>query len=98
MWSTEGHLLAEWVRDETSRVWGHLSVLAVASDGRLASTPLLTPTAAKRGFNLATNRVAWVAPREDSLNGELRLRFWGAAGVHDVRVNPLNTTGVVAAF
>jgi hypothetical protein len=98
MWSADGHLLAEWVRDETSRVWGRLSVLAVAGDGRLAATPLLNPTAAKRGFNLATNRVAWVAPREDSVNGELRLRVWGATGVRDVRVRPLDSTGVVAAF
>ena len=98
MWSSDGRLLAEWVRDENSRIWGRLSVLAVTSDGRLAPGPLLMPTAAKRGFNLATNRVAWVAPREDALNGELRLRVWGAAGVHDVRVKPLDSTGVVAAF
>ena len=97
MWSSDGRLLAEWIGDDSDNVWGNLSVIAVANDGTLGSA-LLTPTAAKRGFNLSSNRVAWVAPRDDSATGELRLRVWGAAGVHDVRVKPLDTTGVVAAF
>ena len=97
MWSSDGRLLAEWVSDQGGDVWGRLSVMAVTNEGTVGST-LLTPTTAKRGFNLASNRVAWVAPREDSSTGELRLRVWGAAGVHDVRVKPLDSTGVVAAF
>ncbi len=97
MWSPDGRLLAEWVGDEPNGDWGRLSVVSVARDGALGS-PLLSPTAAKRGFNLTPNRVAWVAPRDNFASGELRLRVWGAAGVHDVRVKPLDSTGVVAAF
>jgi hypothetical protein len=97
MWSADGQLLAEWVGDSQTNDWGKLSVMSVANDGTLGSTVLM-PTAAKRGFNLSSNRIAWVAPRDDSANGELRLRVWGEAGVHDVRVKPLDTTGVVAAF
>jgi len=97
LWSSDGRLLAEWVGDEPNADWGSLSVVSVARDGALGS-PLLSPTAAKRGFNLTPNRVAWVAPRDNFSSGELRLRVWGAAGVHDVRVKPLDSTGVVAAF
>jgi hypothetical protein len=97
MWSPDGRLLAEWVGDEPNGDWGRLSVVSVARDGALGS-PLLSPTIAKRGFNLTPNRVAWVAPRDNLAAGELRLRVWGAAGVHDVRVKPLDSTGVVAAF
>jgi hypothetical protein len=98
MWSGDGRLLAQWIADGNSAVWGRLSVLAVGQDGDLLGPAVLTPTAAKRGFNLASNRIAWVAPADDSASGELRLRVWGSAGVHDVHVKPVESTGVVAAF
>jgi hypothetical protein len=97
-WSADGRMLAQWIADESSKVWGRLSVIAIGQDGGLLAPAILTPTAAKRGFNLASNRVAWVAPSEDSLSGDLRLRVWGAAGFHDVHVKPTDSAGVVAAF
>ena len=98
MWSDDGSLLAQWISDGSDQEWGRLSLLAVDGAGDFAATPLLASTLAKRGFNLAANRIAWVAPTADSPSGELRLRVWGATGVHDVHVKPLDSTGVVAAF
>jgi hypothetical protein len=98
LWSADGRQLGEWTSDSAGSVWGQLTVLAVGTDGRLAGTPMLAATPATRGFNLTTNRVAWVAPLVGQRAGELRLRVWGPAGAHDVRVRPLDSTGVVAAF
>ena len=100
MWSADGKLLGQWIRDEAVGLWGQLSVMAVADDGRLdAATPILAATAARRGFNLEAGRVAWVAPSASAPSGELRVRVWGGAeGVRDVRVNTSQAVGVLAAF
>lgn len=101
LWSADGRVLGLWLGDiSPTTVWGHLTVLSVDLQGRLdRATPILGSTLAKRGFNLGTNRVAWVAPlREGAPSGELRLRMWNGDVVNDVRVKPLESTGVVAAF
>lgn len=100
LWSIDGRVLGLWIGDvAAATAWGHLSVLSVDLQGNLDRvTPILGSTLAKRGFNLGTNRVAWVAPLEGAPSGELRLRMWTGGVVSDVRVKPLESTGVVAAF
>jgi WD40-like Beta Propeller Repeat len=100
LWSIDGRVLGLWIGDVApATAWGHLSVLSVDLQGSLDRvTPILGSTLAKRGFNLGTNRVAWVAPLEGAPSGELRLRMWTGGVVSDVRVKPLESTGVVAAF
>jgi hypothetical protein len=100
LWSIDGRVLGLWIGDvDPTTAWGHLSVLSVDLQGSLdRAMPILGSTLAKRGFNLGTNRVAWVAPLEGAPSGELRLRMWSGGVVSDVRVKPLESTGVVAAF
>jgi len=38
---------------------------------------------------MSTDRVAWIAPSDGSVDGELRVRTWGAQGSGDLRI-PLN--------
>jgi hypothetical protein len=47
---------------------------------------------------MSTDRVAWIAPSDGSVDGELRVRTWGAQGSGDLRI-PLNENdGGVPAF
>jgi hypothetical protein len=99
LWADDTSVLGVWIGDFEGTVWGHLTVLSVDPQGRLdLLTPVVGTTLAKRGFNLGSNRVAWVAPRDGAVSGELRLHMWSGDVVRDVRVRPLESTGVVAAF
>ena len=99
MWSADARTLGLWIGDVPSTVWGHLTVLSLDLQGRLDhESAILGSTLAKRGFTLGSNRVAWVAPLGSSPSGELRLRMWNGDSVREVRVRPVQSTGVVAAF
>lgn len=98
-WSADGRLLGQWIGDVPASVWGHLSVLSIDIQGRLDhEQPILESTLARRGFNLESNRIAWVAPLVGARSGELRVRLWDGDGVRDVHMQPAESAGVVAAF
>ena len=54
-------------------------------------------TLARRGFSLGQNRVAWVGPSEDNIDGELRIRTWGSDGVGGLRLKAPGQEEVVPA-
>jgi len=82
-WSADGALFGYWVADAPGASWGQLVVVAVEPlTGNLApeSEPLLPPTLARRSFTLGVNSVAWVAPVDGQVDGEVRIRTWGPGG------------------
>ena len=87
-WSPDSRVLGVWVADVDGSSWGRLSVLPVEPDTRrvLRSEPLLETTLARRGFSLGSDRVAWVAPTDANVDGELRIRAWTDDGVGGLRV------------
>jgi hypothetical protein len=99
-WSSNGQVLGIWVADVRGSSWGKLVVLALdpSSGAPLLDTPLLQSTLARRGFTLGLSRVAWVAPTDESPDGELRIRTWGSDGVGGLRLPSLDLQGVVPAF
>jgi hypothetical protein len=98
-WSADGEVLGVWIADSAASSWGRLAVLAVDQDTELVSTddPLLSMTLARRGFSLGQNRVAWVGPSEDNVDGELRIRTWGSDGVGGLRLKAADQEEVVPA-
>jgi hypothetical protein len=99
-WSPDGRVLGIWIADSVGSTWGRLTVLAIDPEtGRVAQDdPLLGTTLARRGFSLGADRVAWVAPSDDNVDGELRLRAWTSDGVGGLRVISPEQEGVLPAF
>jgi hypothetical protein len=64
----------------------------------LRDEPLLETSMARRGFSLAGDRVAWVAPSDDNLDGELRIRAWTNDGFGGLRVVSPDQEGVLPAL
>jgi len=99
-WSTDGEVVGVWIADSAGSTWGRLAVLTVDPTTEAVDTdnPLLPMTLAKRGFTMGLDRVAWVAPSEDDVDGELRIRTWGNDGVGGLRLSAPNQEDVVPAF
>jgi hypothetical protein len=99
-WSLDGQVLGIWLADTVGSTWGRLAVMAVEPETDQVQTaePLLSATLARRGFSLGLSRVVWVAPSEESPDGELRIRTWGDDGVGGVRLEPLTLEEVQPAF
>jgi hypothetical protein len=99
-WSPDGSLVALWVADVPGSSWGHLTVLTLdAETGSLAvDQPLLGPTLARRSFMLQSDRLAWVAPADESPDGELRVSTWGPDGFGVVRLQAPDVEGEIAPF
>ena len=89
-WSADGEVLGVWIADSAGSSWGRLAVFAVDPATELVTreNPLLRMTLARRGFSLGANRVAWVGPSDDNVDGELRIRTWGSDGVGGLRIKP----------
>lgn len=87
-WSPDSRVLGIWIADSEGSNWGRLAVLPVDPDTHrvLRSQPLLETTLARRGFSLGSDRVAWVAPTDANVDGELRIRAWTDDGVGGLRV------------
>ena len=98
-WSTDGQVLGVWIADSTGSTWGRLAVFAADPDTQLVTTDnaLLPMTLARRGFSLGTNRVAWVGPSDENVDGELRIRTWGSDGVGGLRLKAPSQEQVVPA-
>jgi len=98
-WSTDGKVLGVWIADSTGSTWGRLAVFAEDPDTQLVTTDnaLLPMTLARRGFSLGTNRVAWVGPSDENIDGELRIRTWGSDGVGGLRLKAPSQEQVVPA-
>jgi hypothetical protein len=98
-WSDDGTAFGVWIADAPGGNWGRLTVERLASpSGAIANQPILGPNLARRTFSMSTDRVAWIAPSDGSVDGELRVRTWGAQGSGDLRI-PLNEKdGGVPAF
>ena len=99
-WSNDGQVLGVWIADSRGSSWGRLSVLAVDPDTHLIRTadPLLPATLARRGFTLGVSRVAWVGPSDENVDGELRIRSWGADGVGGLRLKAPGEGEFLPAF
>ncbi len=98
-WSADGKVLGVWIADSAGSSWGRLAVLAVDPATQLVTNdnPLLSMTLARRGFTLGANRVAWVGPSDDNLDGELRIRTWGSDGFGGLRLKAPDQGEVVPA-
>ena len=98
-WSADNAVLGVWIADSAGSSWGRLAVFAVDQNTHRVSreNPLLSMTLARRGFSLGANRVAWVGPSDDDVDGELRIRTWGSDGVGGLRLNPPESEEVVPA-
>ena len=92
-------MLGVWIADSTGSTWGRLAVFAEDPDTQLVTTDnaLLPMTLARRGFSLGTNRVAWVGPSDENVDGELRIRTWGSDGVGGLRLKAPSQEEVVPA-
>lgn len=99
-WSSDGQVLGIWIADVAGSSWGNLVVLALdPQTAQLAvGTPLVAPTLARRGFTLGLSRVAFVAPSDQTPDGELRVRTWGSTGTGDLHLRAPEVEGVVPAF
>ncbi len=99
-WSNDGQVLGVWIADSRGSSWGRLSVLAVDPQTHLIRTkdPLLPATLARRGFTLGVSRVAWVGPSDENVDGELRIRSWGADGVGGLRLKAPGEGEFLPAF
>ena len=99
-WSSDGQVLGVWIADVTGSNWGRLVVLSLdPQTAQLATdTPLVAPTLARRGFTLGLSRVAFVAPSDETPDGELRVRTWGAIGDGDLRLRAPDVEQLVPAF
>jgi hypothetical protein len=99
-WSPDGRVLGIWIADSAGSSWGRLTVLAIDPEtGAIAEgDPLLPTTMARRGFSIGSDRVAWVAPSEDNVDGELRIRAWTSDGVGGLRVVSPEQEEVLPAF
>lgn len=98
-WSGDGSTVAYWVADSVGASWGQLSVVRLARDGQVdRSSELLAPTLARRAFALGQDRVAWIAPSPEQVNGELRLRTWGLRGYGSLRLSEIQVRSGTPAF
>jgi hypothetical protein len=99
-WSSDGLVVGVWIADSTGSTWGRLAVLSVDPVTEEVSTdsPLLAMTLAKRGFSMGLDRVAWIAPSDNDVDGELRIRTWGSDGVGGLRLTAPDQEDVVPAF
>lgn len=99
-WSPDGESIGYWVADSAGATWGHLGVLTIDAETRTPDhdQPLLRPTLARRTFTLDKGRVAWVAPAEGQLEGEVRLMVWGGTGAGGLTLPSLDLREVVPAF
>jgi hypothetical protein len=99
-WSTDGQVLGVWIADSAGSTWGRLAVFAVdPSTARVSrDNPLLSMTMARRGFSLGMDRVAWVGPSDENVDGELRIRTWGTDGVGGLRLRAPDQEEVMPAF
>jgi hypothetical protein len=99
-WSADGQVLGVWIADSAGSTWGRLAVLAVDPvTGRVSNdNPLLSMTLARRGFSLGVDKVAWVGPSDDNVDGELRIRTWGSDGFGGLRLKAPDQEEVVPAF
>jgi hypothetical protein len=89
-WSDDGTAFGVWIADTPGGNWGRLTVKRLTSpSGSIANQPILGPNLARRTFSMSADRVAWIAPSDGSVDGELRVRTWGAQGSGDLRI-PLN--------
>lgn len=99
-WSPDGAVLGVWVADSTDSSWGQLTILAADPDATSLppeNDPLLGTTLARRGFSLGDDRVAWVGPSDNNVDGELRLKTWGTAGDGSLRLSGPDQEEVVPA-
>jgi hypothetical protein len=98
-WSVDGEVLGVWIADSAGSTWGRLAVFAVDPTTQLVTTDnlLLPMTLARRGFSLDANRVAWVGPADDNIDGDLRIRTWGTDGVGGLRLKAPQQEEVVPA-
>jgi hypothetical protein len=99
-WSSDGLVVGVWIADSTGSTWGRLAVLSVdpVTEQVATDSPLLAMTLAKRGFSMGLDRVAWIAPSDTNVDGELRIRTWGSDGVGGLRLIAPNEEDVVPAF
>ena len=99
-WSSDGLVVGVWIADSAGSTWGRLAVLSVDPVTEEVSTdsPLLAMTLAKRGFSMGLDRVAWIAPSDNDVDGELRIRTWGSDGVGGLRLIAPDQEDVVPAF
>jgi anti-sigma factor RsiW len=99
-WSPDGSMVGYWIADAPGSSWGRLAVMSIdAESGDLvADEPLLAPTLARRSFRLGLDRLAWVAPDEHNVDGELRLTTWGPGGRGVLRLDLPDVDGAIAPF
>jgi hypothetical protein len=99
-WSPDGRVLGIWIADSPGSGWGRLTILAIdPENGELRQgEPVLGTTLARRGFALGSDRVAWVAPSDDNVDGELRIRAWTSDGVGGLRIVSDDEEEVLPAF
>ena len=99
-WSDDGSAVGFWVSERPDETWGKLAVhLIDASRGRVApGTTVLHPTLARRPFTLGRERVAWIGPAGDRVEGELRLRTWGSRGFGELRIREIDVSSGLPAF
>ena len=98
-WSADGEVLGVWIADSAGSSWGRLAVLAAdpATELVTGDIQLVPMTLARRGFTLGTNRVAWVGPSDNNVDGDLRIRTWGTAGDGSLRLQGPDTEEVTPA-
>ena len=99
-WSSDGLVVGVWIADSTGSTWGRLAVLSVdpVTEQVATDSPLLAMTLAKRGFSMGLDRVAWIAPSDTNVDGELRIRTWGSDGIGGLRLIAPDQEDVVPAF
>lgn len=98
-WSADGATVGIWVADSLGANWGRLAVARLAlQDGQFSRDSVLGPNLARRAFSMGADRVAWVAPSDDSADGDLRIRTWGAKGYGDLRIHSVDAGDGVPSF
>jgi hypothetical protein len=99
-WSSDGQVVGIWIADSTGSTWGRLAVLTVdpSAEQIVTDSPLLPMTMAKRGFSMGLDRVVWIGPSAENIDGELRIRTWGDDGVGGLRLTAPDQEDVVPAF
>lgn len=98
-WSDDGSAFGFWVTETPGAAWGQLAVVRMARDGLMdPATELLPPTLARRAFTLGLDRVAWIAPASERVDGELRLRTWGPRGYGGLRISEIEVRSGTPAF
>ena len=98
-WAMDGTAVGVWVGKKPGAESGTLTVFGIdPKSGTVnADHVIVAPTAARRGFSMGDDRVAWITPPDTKGRSRLNVYSWGPDG-GGLRGRDLEQRGVVPAY